>query len=99
MRSYDLRKRLRSFLIRYINAREKAYQAAKSQSLKRLEPISRIRRHLEHYQNSSLLQHYALVVKLEKDLRAILPPEDSRFQKQRLQVLETLDYCKKKLNF
>lgn len=95
----DLRKRLRSFLIRYINAREKAYEAAKAKSFKRLEPITRIRRQLQYSQNSSLLQHYQLVVKLENDLRAILPPEDSRFQKQRLQVLETLDYCKQKLNF
>ena len=99
MPSNDLRKRLRAFLIRYTNAREKAYQAAKAQSLKRLERITRIRRHLEYYQNSSLFQHYYLVVKLEDDLRAILPPEGSRFQKQRLQLLETLTYCKQKLNF
>ena len=95
--SFDLRKRLRAFLIRYTNAREKAYEATRVQSMKRLAPINRIRRQLEHYQNSSLLQHYQLVVNLESDLRAILPPEGSRFRKQRLQVLETLDYCKQKL--
>lgn len=62
-------------------------------------PITRIRKQLEYYKDRSLLQHYQLVVSHEHDLQAILPGEESRFQKQRLQVLETINYCKRKINF
>jgi hypothetical protein len=62
-------------------------------------PITRIRRQLEYYKDRPLLQHYQLVVSHANDLQAILPREESRFHKQRLQVLETINYCKKKLNF
>lgn len=91
--------RLRAFLRRYVNSRERAYREKKVKSLRQLAPISRIKQQLDCYQRRSLYQHYHLVGALESDLRAILPKESSRFEKQRLQVLATIDYCKKKISF
>lgn len=91
--------RLRAFLRRYVNSRERAYRNKGVQSLRQLAPISRIRQQLDCYQRRSLFQHYRLVGTLENDLRAILPKEHSRFEKQRLQVLATIDYCKEKISF
>jgi hypothetical protein len=91
--------RLRALLLRYVNSRERAYLAKGVKSLRQLAPISRIKKQLDCYQRRSLYQHYHLVGSLESDLRAILPKEESRFEKQRLQVLATIDYCKKKTSF
>lgn len=80
-----------ALLLRYAKARDNAYRMAKVKSLAKIKAIKEIQmiatnylKHPEHIQVKA-------VSRLKKSILEILPSDESRFRKQRNQILKIIN--------
>ncbi|MFN3802607.1 hypothetical protein [Belliella pelovolcani] len=79
---------------KFAKTRERAYRMSGFLSQSRAKAISEIIKKSEYYSQKSELVQLKAVVQLEDEICALLPHEESRFQKLRTEILEILNNAK-----
>jgi hypothetical protein len=83
---------------KYAKARERAYRLGGFLTQKRAKAISEILKKSDYYSQRSELVQLKAVVQLEDEICALLPHEESRFQKLRTEILEIIQHAKKRIH-
>lgn len=78
-------------LIRFANARERAYRAANSLSVDKAHAISKIRRVADFFSGKNAQVQLKAVTQVESELTLILPHPKSRFRKLREKILHIIE--------
>jgi hypothetical protein len=85
-----------AILIRFTKSRETAYLQHGQLTLERATAISKIRRIAASFSQSSDKAQLSAVRQVESELRTILPHEESRNKKQRMEILQLIELAKPK---
>jgi hypothetical protein len=80
-----------TLLLRYAKARDHAYRMAKVKSLAKIKAIQEIKTIASNYLHDPEHIQVKAVAKLKKSILEILPSSESRFQKQRIQILKIIN--------
>lgn len=78
-------------ILRYAKQRQRAYQITKTLTGRRAAAISKILRVAAYMKGKSA--EWRAIRQTEQELIAILPDEQSRFQKQRESILSLINQC------
>lgn len=74
-------------LLRFANARERAYRKVGAMSAAVLQAIQHVKNVAEYFSTVPEAKQLNAIPQIESDLMLILPGEKSRFQKQRNEIL------------
>ncbi|WP_057935827.1 hypothetical protein [Algoriphagus resistens] len=77
-------------LIRFANARERAYKSVGALGMAELKAINHVKTVGGYFSSVAPEKQIKAIPQLEEDLLKILPSEKSRFQKQRNQILDLI---------
>jgi hypothetical protein len=80
-----------TLLLRYAKARDNAYRMAKVKSLAKIKAIHEIKTIASNYLKHPEHVQVEAVARLKKSILLILPSSESRFQKQRNQILKIIN--------
>lgn len=78
-------------LLRFARARERAYQSVGSLSGAALRAVQHVKTVAEYFREVPESKQLNAIPQIESDLRLILPGENSRFQKQRKEILHLIE--------
>ena len=78
-------------LLRFANARERAYQSVGALGLARSKSITRIRNVAGYYSTVPASKQLNAITQLKSELLSLLPPPMSRFKKQREEILHLIE--------
>jgi hypothetical protein len=78
-------------LLRFVRARERAYQSVGSLSGAVIAAIRHVRSVAEYFSTVPEAKQLRAIPQIEADLRLLLPSENSRFQKQRQEILTLIE--------
>lgn len=80
-----------ALLLRYAKARDNAYRMAKVKSLAKIKAIKEIQMIATNYLKHPEHVQVKAVARLKKSILEILPSDESRFRKQRNQILKIIN--------
>lgn len=78
-------------LLRFANARERAYRSVGALVLAQMRAIAKIRSVAGYFTSAPEAKQANAVIQVKDELMLILPPTMSRFSKQREQILQLIE--------